>query len=161
MNNYYSKIEETIKSFGFIIKAKNYERPWGGFLVIDETQAQEFSNKFFKGLDVNILKIGGKLSPKILIVKPKARLSWQYHNRRAEIWQVFKGSAGIIKSNTDIENEMEVYNEGDQIVLQQGERHRLIGLDDYSVVAEIWQHTDADHPSDEDDIIRVQDDFGR
>ena len=161
MNNYYSKIEETIKSFGFIIKAKDYERPWGGFLVIDETQAQEFSNKFFKGLDVNTLKIGGKLSPKILIVKPKARLSWQYHNRRAEIWQVFKGPAGIIRSNTDAENEMKTYSEGDQIVLQQGERHRLIGLDDYSVVAEIWQHTDKDKPSDEDDIIRVQDDFGR
>ena len=56
---------------------------------------------------------------------------------------------------------MEVYYEGDQIILQQGERHRLIGLDDYSVVAEIWQHTDVDHPSDEEDIIRVQDDFGR
>ena len=56
---------------------------------------------------------------------------------------------------------MEVYNEGDQIILQKGERHRLIGLDDYSVVAEIWQHTDVNHPSDEDDIIRVQDDFGR
>ncbi|MDB9849508.1 phosphoheptose isomerase [Flavobacteriaceae bacterium] len=150
-----------MKSFGFIINAKDYERPWGGFLVIDETQAQEFSNKFFKGLDVNTLKIGGKLSPKILIVKPKARLSWQYHNRRAEIWQVFKGPAGIIRSNTDAENEMKTYSEGDQIVLQQGERHRLIGLDDYSVVAEIWQHTDKDKPSDEDDIIRVQDDFGR
>jgi hypothetical protein len=32
---------------------------------------------------------------------------------------------------------MEVYNEGDQIILKQGERHRLIGLDDYSVVAEM------------------------
>jgi mannose-6-phosphate isomerase len=161
MTNYYSKIEETIKSFGFIIKAKDYERPWGGFLVIDEGQAQEFSNKFFKGLDVNTLKIGGKLSPKILIVKPGARLSWQYHNRRAAIWQVYKGSAGIIRSDTDVENEMKVYNEGNQIVLKKGERHRLIGLDYYCVVAEIWQHTDADHPSDEDDIIRVQDDFGR
>ena len=135
--------------------------PGGGFLVIDETQAQEFSNKFFKGLDVNALKIGGKLSPKILIVKPEARLSWQYHNRRAEIWQVHKGSAGIVRSNSDIEKETEIYNEGDQIVLKQGERHRLIGLDETSVVAEIWQHTDANHPSDEEDIIRVQDDFGR
>jgi mannose-6-phosphate isomerase len=107
------------------------------------------------------LRIGGKLSPKILIVKPAVRLSWQYHNRRAEIWQVFKGSAGIVRSDSDIENEMKVYNEGDQIILQQGEQHRLIGLDDYSVVAEIWQHTDADYPSDEEDIIRVQDDFGR
>jgi hypothetical protein len=58
---------------------------------------------------VNTLKIGGKLSSKIIIVKPGARLSWQYHNRRAEI----------------------------------------------------WQHTDVNHPSDEEDIIRVQDDFGR
>ena len=161
MNNYYTEIEETIKLFGFTIKSYDFERPWGGFLVIDESQAQEFSNKFFEGLDVNTLRIGGKLSPKVLIVKPAARLSWQYHNRRAEIWQVFKGSAGIIRSNTDAENEMEVYDEGDQIVLQQGERHRLIGLDDYSVVAEIWQHTDKNNPSDEDDIIRVQDDFGR
>ena len=161
MNNYFNKIYKQIKSVGFTIISNDFERPWGGFLVIDEEQAQEFSNKFFEGLDINTLKIGGKLSPKVLIVKSKARLSWQYHNRRAEIWQVYKGSAGIIRSDSDIENEMEVYNEGDQIILQQGERHRLIGLDDYCVVAEIWQHTDANHPSDEEDIIRVQDDFGR
>jgi mannose-6-phosphate isomerase len=28
-------------------------------------------------------------------------------------------------------------------------------------VAEIWQHTDAANPSDENDIVRVQDDFSR
>tara|TARA_B100000780_G_scaffold130553_1_gene91521 strand:+ start:238 stop:411 length:174 start_codon:yes stop_codon:yes gene_type:complete len=56
---------------------------------------------------------------------------------------------------------MEVYNEGDQIILKQGERHHLIGLNKTSVVAEIWQHTDANHSSDEDDIIRVQDNFNR
>jgi mannose-6-phosphate isomerase len=151
----FKEIINDIKSYGFNIDFLDFERPWGGFLVIDETQAQEFSNKFFEGLDVNTLKIGGKLSPKILIVKPASRLSWQYHNRRAEIWQVYKGTAGIIRSDTDIENEMEVYNEGDQIILKQGERHRLIGLDDYCVVAEIWQHTDKNNPSDEEDIIRV------
>jgi mannose-6-phosphate isomerase-like protein (cupin superfamily) len=107
------------------------------------------------------LRIEGKLSPKILIVKPEARLSWEYHNRRAEIWQIYKESVGIIRSDSDEENEMEVYKEGDQIVLKQGERHRLIGLDETSVVAEIWQHIDAIHPSDEGDITRVQDDFGR
>ena len=159
--NYFNKIEEHIKSLEINVVSKDFNRPWGGFLVIDENQAQEFSNKFFEGLDVNNLKIGGKLSPKILIVKAAARLSWQYHNRRAEIWQVYKGTAGIIRSDSDEENEMGVYSEGDQIILKQGERHRLIGLDDYSVVAEIWQHTDKNNPSDEDDIIRVQDDFGR
>ncbi|MDA9656927.1 phosphoheptose isomerase [Flavobacteriaceae bacterium] len=157
----FQEIKTEIESFGFFVVSHDFGRPWGGFLVIDEAQAQEFSNKFFKGLDVNTLKIGGKLSPKILIVKPEVRLSWQYHNRRAEIWQIYKGSVGIITSNTDEENEMKVYNEDDQVVLKQGERHRLIGLDDYCVVAEIWQHTDTNQPSDEDDIIRVQDDFGR
>ena len=62
---------------------------------------------------MNTLKIGGKLSPKILIVKPEARLSWQYHDRRAEIWQVYKGTAGIIRSDYYEENEMKVFNEGD------------------------------------------------
>ena len=157
----YNKIKDQIESLGFLVLSYDFDRPWGGFLVINESQAQVFSNKFFEGLDVNTLKIGGKLSPKILIVKPNARLSWQYHNRRAEIWQVYRGSAGIIRSDSDIENEIKIYSEGDQIILQQGERHRLMGLDDFCVVAEIWQHTDANHPSDEEDIIRVQDDFGR
>ena len=157
----YQALKKEIESLGFRVIAQDFERPWGAFLVIEEDQAQTFSNYFFKGLDVNTLKIGGKLSPKILIVQPKARLSWQYHKRRAEIWQLYKGSAGIVRSNTNIENPMKIYNEGAQIVLLQGERHRLIGLDDFCVVAEIWQHTDSNHPSDEDDIVRVQDDFGR
>ena len=88
-------------------------------------------------------------------------MSWQYHNRRAEIWQIYKGVVGVSRSDSDTENEMEIHNKGDQIILQQGERHRLIGLNETAVVAEIWQHIDANHPSDEEDIIRIQDDFGR
>ena len=71
----YNKVKKEIQSFGFTIVSHDFERSWGGFLVIDESLSQEFSNKFFEGLDVNTLKIGGKLSPKILIVKPNARLS--------------------------------------------------------------------------------------
>jgi len=97
--SYLFDLQIELKSLGFSIYSHDFTRPWGGFLVIDETQAQEFSNKFFNGLDVNTLKSGGKLSPKTLIVKLAARLSWQYHDRRAEIWQVYKGSAGIIRSN--------------------------------------------------------------
>ena len=159
--SFYIETENLVKSKGFNIISKDFERPWGGFLVIDEDQAQDFSNQFFKGLDVETLKIGGKLSHKILIVKPKARLSWQYHHRRAEIWRVFKGECGIIRSDTDRENEMKIYKKDDQIKLRQGERHRLIGLEDYCLVSEIWQHTDKNNPSNEEDIVRVQDDFGR
>ena len=159
--NYFNLTEKLIKSLGFRVVSKDFERPWGGFLVIDEDQAQDFSNQFFKGINIEELKISGKLSPKILIVNPESRLSWQYHHRRAEIWRVYKGEVGIIKSEDDTQNEMKIYSEGDQITLKQGERHRLIGLENYGVVAEIWQHTDKNNPSDEQDIVRVQDDFGR
>jgi len=159
--NFYLKTQELMESFGFKIVSKDFQRPWGGFLVIDENQAQNFSNHFFKGINIEDLKISGKLSPKILIIKPVARLSWQYHRRRAEIWRVFEGEVGVVTSEDDTENEMKVYSEGDQIILKQGERHRLIGLENYGVVAEIWQHTDKKNPSDEEDIVRVQDDFGR
>jgi mannose-6-phosphate isomerase len=159
--NFYKKVGINLQSLGFNIIDADLQRPWGAFYYIDENQAQDFSNHFFNGIDVNTLKIDGKLSPKILIVKPNARLSWQYHHRRAEIWRVYKGKVGVITSEDDSQNEMKIYNEGDQITLKQGERHRLIGLDDYGVVAEIWQHTEKNHPSDEEDIIRVQDDFGR
>ena len=159
-NEVYNTIQNEIESLGFNIVSKDFERPWGAFLVIDEDQAQAFSNQFFEGIDVNDLKIEGKLSPKILIVKPGARLSWQYHHRRAEIWQVYRGEVGIIRSDTNQQGDVVTYSEGDQVKLRQGERHRLIGLKDYGIVAEIWQHTDS-VPSDEDDIVRVQDDFKR
>ena len=157
---FYKKIEQELQSLGFNITNADLQRPWGAFYYIDENQAQEFSNHFFKGIDINTLKIDGKLSPKILMIKPQVKLSWQYHNRRAEIWQVYQGKVGVVQSETDIETEMKVYDIGSQLKLNQGVRHRLVGLDDYAVVAEIWQHTDK-IPSDEEDIIRVQDDFGR
>ncbi|MFN0293325.1 cupin domain-containing protein [Pedobacter helvus] len=157
----FDNVAQRLKLEGFNVVTRDETRPWGGFFVIDEGQAQQFADTYFEGLDVDTLKIGGKLSPKILIVAPNARLSWQYHHRRAEIWQVVTGTVGIKTSHTDEEGELKRYHPNDQIKLNQGERHRLIGLEDWGVVAEIWQHTDAENPSDEDDIVRVQDDFGR
>jgi mannose-6-phosphate isomerase-like protein (cupin superfamily) len=157
---FYKNIEDELTHLGFQIVDSNFEKPWGAYFCIDELQVQDFSDKFFDGIDVGSLNIENKLSPKILIVKPNVRLSWQYHNRRAEIWQVYKGIVGVVQSDTDIENELKNYMPGDQIKLRQGERHRLVGLADYGVVAEIWQHTDK-VPSNEEDIIRVQDDYGR
>lgn len=157
----FEKIHNELEAIEFAIISKNHHLPWGGFFVIAEEQAQQFANFYFDGLDVSTLKRGGQLSPKILIVAPEKRLSWQYHHRRAEIWRVIQGQAGVKRSANDTEGVLEILNVGDTITLQQGERHRLIGLDDYAVIAEIWQHTDANHPSDEDDIVRLQDDFGR
>lgn len=160
-NELFAKVENELKSLGFNIQNVDMTRPWGGFFVIAEHQAQEFANQYFEGLDTQSLKIAGKLSPKILIVAPHKRLSWQYHHRRAEIWRVTHGEVGIVTSATDEENELKTLKKGEYIRLAQGERHRLVGLEHFGVVAEIWQHTDASKPSDEDDIVRVQDDFGR
>jgi mannose-6-phosphate isomerase-like protein (cupin superfamily) len=159
--DFFKAQEQSLTENYFTIVSMDQSRPWGGFFVIAEEQAQEFANRYFEGLEVSSLKISGKLSPKILVVAPGKRLSWQYHHRRAEIWCVIQGQAGVKRSPTNEEGPLEVLSVGDTITLQQGERHRLIGLDDYAVIAEIWQHTDANHPSDEDDIVRVQDDFGR
>ena len=154
-------LEKELEQKGFNIHKQDRDRPWGGFFVIDEQQTENFVLHFFEGMDANELKISEKLSPKLLVVAPQKRLSWQYHHRRAEVWKVVSGIAGIITSLTDDEGEIKVLHPGDLITLQQGERHRLIGLDDWAVLAEIWQHTDAENPSDEEDIIRIQDDFGR
>jgi mannose-6-phosphate isomerase len=157
----FENIQNQLETNQFTIVSKDHKRPWGGFFVIAEEQAPQFANQYFDSLDVSALKRGGALSPKILVVAPYKRLSWQYHHRRAESWRVIQGQAGVKRSVNDTEGELEILNIGDTITLQQGERHRLIGLDDYAVIAEIWQHRDAIYPSDEDDIVRVQDDFGR
>jgi hypothetical protein len=43
---------------------------------------------------------------------------------------------------TDEEGEIKDLVSGAFIQLEKGERHRLIGLDSWGIVAEIWQHTD-------------------
>ncbi len=157
----FKETEQQIKKKGFTIVDKDEERPWGGFFVIDEAQAPDFAKTYFDNASVDDLKISGKLSPKILVVQPGKRLSWQYHHRRAEIWKVLSGPVGIITSDTDEQGSLQKYESGESVKLKQGERHRLVGLDNWGVLAEIWQHTDAENPSDENDIVRVQDDFGR
>ena len=158
MTDLFLDTKKQIESLGFNIIGHDFNRPWGGFLLIDESQSKEFICKFISNED---LKIKNKVSPKILIVNPNSRLSWQYHYRRKEIWKVFKNEVGVIKSTDNNETEMKILNEGDVIELQKEERHRLIGLSDFGIVAEIWIHTDPANPSDENDIVRLQDDYAR
>ena len=40
-------------------------------------------------------------SPKILIIAPNKRLSWQYHHRRSEIWKVVRGEINVVTSHDD------------------------------------------------------------
>jgi mannose-6-phosphate isomerase-like protein (cupin superfamily) len=161
MNNVFGKVAMQMEALNFKIVQKDKNRPWGGFFVIDEAQAEKFAEHFFPDENFESLKLSEKLSPKILMVAPGKRLSWQYHHRRAEIWRCIEGEVAVATSDTDNEEQKHILKVGDKIILPQGKRHRLIGLDNWGIVAEIWQHTDATHPSDEDDIVRLQDDFGR
>ena len=161
MGKNFLSVRNKIESFGYQIISQDLNRPWGGFLVIEEDQSQKFSNQFFDGLKIESLQITERISPKILIINPNSKLSWQYHIRRAEIWSVYKGPVGIIRSKNDFQNNMEIIDSGNQIKINQGERHRIIGLKNSAIIAEIWQHTDSKNPSDENDIIRLEDDFGR
>lgn len=157
----FAHTEQQLKAQGFTIERQDRARPWGGFFALNEEQAQQFADTYFDGLPVDTLKISGRLSPKILLVAPAKRLSWQYHHRRAEIWKVLQGSVGVVRSETDQESRVETFGAGAFITLRQGERHRLVGLDSWAILAEMWQHTDPENPSDEEDIVRLQDDFGR
>lgn len=151
-------IEVFVSSLGFVITEHDYEKPWGGYLRIDESQIDMFTAVFFKGVEV---RVHGKLTPKILFVAPHQRLSWQYHHRRTELWRVVTGPVQAEKSESDVETPPASYAVGDLIDLGPQVRHRLIGADSWGVVAEIWQHTEPTNPSNEQDIVRVQDDFGR
>ncbi|MCA4900453.1 MAG: phosphoheptose isomerase [Bacteroidota bacterium] len=154
-------IEEKLYELDLKVASADFERPWGGFFVIEESLAPRFIQLFFPHLSTADLMIGGKLSPKILVVAPNQRLSWQYHFRRAEIWKLVNGVAGVVTSDTNAQGPTRSLTLGEVIKLKQGERHRLVGLNGWGVIAEIWQHTDATNPSNEDDIVRLQDDFGR
>jgi mannose-6-phosphate isomerase len=160
-NKVFEIIEDILSKKDFNIINKDLIRPWGGFFVIDENQSEKFIAEFFSSVKSQEVLTGNKISPKILVVQSNKRLSWQYHFRRAELWKVIYGEVEVMTSDTDEENNIKKYATGSIIKLKQGERHRLIGLNNWGVVAEIWQHTDSNYPSDEQDIVRLQDDFGR
>jgi mannose-6-phosphate isomerase-like protein (cupin superfamily) len=143
------------------IASEDLSRPWGGFFVIDEKQSADFIHRYFPDEEISLVSRHLRISPKLLIVAPGKRLSWQYHHRRSEIWHCIGGNVGVITSHDDREGAMKILDTGDRIQLDQGERHRLVGLDDWGIVAEIWIHTDPENPSNEEDIIRLQDDFDR
>src|SRR5690606_3311535 len=97
----FEKVEQYLTNLGFSVAAKDLNRPWGGFFVLDETQILEFKSKFFPEVELSAEQLKQKLSPKFLLVAPGARLSWQYHFRRAELWKLIAGESAISRSLTD------------------------------------------------------------
>ncbi|MBK8984124.1 MAG: phosphoheptose isomerase [Ignavibacteria bacterium] len=158
----HDEVKKKIESNRLKISGEDFKRPWGGFFKIADESLGDFLNIYFDGMELPAETKDLTLSPKILVVEPGKKLSWQSHERRSELWRVIKGPVGIYMSTDDVQpDEMGIYNESDTVEMQLGTRHRLAGLEDWGVIAEIWVHRIPGNPSDEDDIRRISDDFGR
>jgi mannose-6-phosphate isomerase len=159
-----AKIKQTyITDKGFTVIEQDESKPWGAYYHLSDDDTDAFIASYFPGLSLG--NVGGKhtLSPKYLVFEPGKKLSLQYHKRRSEIWKVLQGTLIAALSDTDEEGEWREYPVGSELTERVYVRHRggSPAHGDWVVVAEIWQHTDTDHPSDENDIVRIADDFGR
>lgn len=152
------------RDFGYEFDGVDVQRPWGGFFRIRRDQLDKFLADFFPGLDPAEARLGMKgteLSPKIMVFMPGQRISWQYHHRRTERWHFL--TPGLYYRSLDNVLPLPIQAKVGEIVqYAEHERHRGgAQSDNYVLVAEIWQHTDAGHPSDEADVVRLEDDYGR
>ena len=90
-------------------------------------------------------------SVKLLYVQASKRLSLQYHKERREFWKVIRGPVSI-----QIGDDIFTGKEGDEFQILSGTKHRLQGLDSEGIILEI-----SFGNFDEQDIVRLEDDFGR
>ncbi|MCU0667698.1 MAG: phosphoheptose isomerase [Patescibacteria group bacterium] len=154
-------VTKIIDNVGLSTVEINAKKPWGAYFRLEDNDAEKFIDTYFADIK-DKFDTFNNLSPKYLLVAPGERLSWQYHYRRAEHWRVLKGTVGVKLSDNDTEPiDYDTKSEGKLVQFPALKRHRLIGLDDWGVVVEIWQHTEILKPSDESDIVRVADDYNR
>lgn len=160
------EIADKITNAGYEIVETNDTKPWGAYLRLNGDRADNFVEDFFDDLTPQEARLGNpeaELSPKILIVSPEQRLSLQTHARRAERWRFL--TAGSYYKGASVDD-VELYEAeaGEVVQFGQGDIHRLCGNkagEGFVVVAEIWQHVDPSNLSNEDDIVRLQDDYTR
>lgn len=144
------------------IKSEDISRPWGGFFKVEDSDIDKFIDLFYKDIKLPGWVKKLPLSPKILFIAPGKRLSWQYHTRRGEMWHILEGPVGVSLSDDNNEPESPRQVErGGLVEIKNEERHRLYGLETWGVIAELWVHIDPDNPSTEEEIVRLQDDYGR
>jgi mannose-6-phosphate isomerase len=149
------------RQFGLRLAEVNALKPWGGYLRFTKDSLVPFLAAYW--LDVMIEPPLGKESvdPKILLVAARQMLSLQWHSRRGEIWRVIDGPVGVTIGDNWGSLSHKAYATGQLIEIPPKKWHRLFGLEGWGRVVEIWEHTDPSDPSDEKDIIREHDIYGR
>lgn len=156
----FGRILAEARGFGLEIVDQDFARPWGGFLRFSEECLSAFFEAYWKGVDTGAAE--GCRDPKVLLVAPAQRLSLQLHHRRSELWRVLDGPVLVVHGPDQKSLEYHVLFPGDVIRIPCGRLHRLTAsLTSWGRVAEIWEHVDPSNPSDEADIVRVQDDYAR
>ena len=112
--------------------SENESRPWGNFHIIAKG----------KGYQIKEMNI-----------KPGKKQSLQRHKNRSEYWQVISGSGMVYLEDSKFK-----LDKNDNIYIPQGDLHRLenIGKDLLKIV-----EIQIGKKISEDDIERLEDDFGR
>ena len=108
------------------------ERPWGNYTVLSDEDDHKV---------------------KRIVVHPGKRLSYQTHARRAEHWYVVSGTATVTLDGEDHQ-----VPAGQAVDIAEGMAHRCANQGDEDVVFIEVQRGDY---FGEDDIVRLEDDFGR
>jgi mannose-6-phosphate isomerase-like protein (cupin superfamily) len=88
---------------------------------------------------------------KLIYVNANSRLSLQYHKKRSEFWKVIKGTAKV-----EIDEKRIVLGEGETIMIPRQAKHRVLALESECIILEI-----AYGRFDENDIVRLEDDYQR
>ena len=101
----------------------------------------------------DVLTDGGEFKTKVITVLPGKRLSYQKHAKRSEHWFVVKGS-GVVT----LDGELVDVQAGKAVDVPVGVAHRIANTGDDELVFVEVQHGTY---FGEDDIVRLEDDFGR
>lgn len=149
------------RQFGLLLSEVNALKPWGGYLRFAKNAVVPFLAAYWLDVNFDPPMDEKAVDPKMLLVGPKQMLSLQWHRRRGEIWRVIAGPVQVTIGDGWDTLSHRVYESGMLVEIPPMKWHRLIGLDVWGRVAELWDHTDAALPSDESDIIREHDIYGR
>lgn len=109
------------------------QRPWGAFYVLDEAEGYKV---------------------KRIEVLPKKRLSYQKHSRRAEHWFVVNGIAKVTLNGVEI-----LVKKGESVDIPLQAAHRVENPDETELL--VFVEVQQGDYLGEDDIVRLEDDFGR
>lgn len=117
---------------GGLVMGRSDARPWGSWEILDEGQGYKV---------------------KRLVVKPRQRLSYQTHAYRSEHWVVVSGTATYV-----LDGVKRSVGPGEAVDVPLGAAHRLINEHPTPLVVIEVQRG---RYTGEDDIVRLQDDYGR